>query len=387
MALTLLAAMASVFYGADASIDRDQLIRLIEAARPDFQDVSFEYEGEYVYPREEQWKPQGLGPDGIAETYSGIYSRRRDDVRIAEIYRFRRKTNTASRGVIAIKGDTVESAAKSDDSPKAQVNIRRAQTEEFGPGNVGSIWLRDAVLAYARSTDLYDYVGLRKHDGVDCLVVRFRLTEKEEDQKAIEDRQGIIVSKTFWIDLARNAHVLRCEDRWGDDLVKLMTGVRLESFEVAPGKSAWLPVVGHVEGRFTLAPDKKTRLFLDEPVYLENYRLLTNSVRWNRGLKDESFLVKAKPGDVVTDALRQAKYEYGQSMQRSKAEKAKEPSDEEVAKNLDRMLQDADVLSRELKASSPAREGTSWFAILPWGVAGLAAVGLVALAVGRLSGR
>jgi len=382
MVMPLLLAMVSAFHGADGPIDRNQLIQLIEASRPDFQDVSFEYEGEYVCPREQQQKSQGLGPDGISDTYSGVYVRRRDDVRIVDIYRFVHKTNSASHDVVAIRGDTVESSAKEDDSPKAKIEIRPARIEDFSPSNFGSIWLRDAVLGYARSTYLYDYVGVRKHDGNDCLVVRFRLIEKEEDAS-----NGRVVSKTFWIDLKRGGHVLHCEERWGDDLVKLMTGVRLESFEAEPGKSVWLPVTGHREGRVTLDPNDRTMtktVFLDEPVYLENYRLLASSLRWNQGLKDDRFSVKAKPGDVVTDALRQARYEYGQYMVRSKAEKAEKPKPvraEEVEKNLDRMLQDADVLARELKASSPQREGTSWLALSPWAVAGLSAVGLVVFVV------
>jgi hypothetical protein len=380
MILSLLLAMAAVSYEADEAIDRNQLIQLMEASRPDFQDVSFEYEGEYVYPREQQQKSQRLGTDGVSDTYSGVYVRRRDDARVVDIYRFLHRTNSATHVVIAVRGDTVEASAKKHDSPKAKLNIRRARIEEFGRGNFGSIWLRDAVLGYARSTYLYEYIGSRKHDGNDCLVVRFRLAEKEE-----EVANSGIVSKTFWIDLKRGGHVLHCEERWGDDLVKLTTGVRLESFESEPGKSVWLPVTGHCEGRVTLDPnDMKKTVFLDEPVYVENYRLLASSLRWNQGLKDDRFSVKAKPGDVVTDALRQAKYEYGQYMVRSKAEKAEKPkrvTDEEVEKNLDRMLKDADVLARELKAASPQREGTSWLSLAPWAAAGLSGVGLVVLIV------
>lgn len=382
MIASILIATAAVAYGADEPIDRNRLIQLMDASGPDFQDVSFEYEGEYVYPREPERKSQGLGPDGVHETYSGLYTRRRDDARIADIYRFYPKTRTASRGVIAILGDSVESSTRKDDASKAEIGIRRVRIEEFGAGNFGSIWLRDAVVGHARSTYVYDHLGVREHDGVDCLVVRFRLTEDPDLP------ENVTISKSYWIDLARGGHVIHHEERRGNDLLKLMTGVRLESFEIAPGRSAWLPVAGRWEGRIALDPDDFKKVsFLDEPVYVENYRMLTNSVRWNRGLKDGSFSAKAKPGDVVTDALRKAKYEYGQYLQRSKAEKPKPLSDEEVAKNLDRMLQDGDVLSRELKASSPGREGASWFALLPWGVAGLAAVGLVALVFGRLSGR
>jgi dsDNA-binding SOS-regulon protein len=377
MILSLLLAVTAASYEADGPIDRNQLIQLMEASRPDFQDVSFEYEGEYVYPREQQQKSQRLGPDGVSDSYSGVYVRRRDDARIIDVYCFHHKSNSATHDVVAVRGDTVEFSTRKHDSPKAKIEISRARIEGAGRGNFGSIWLRDVVLGYARSTYLYDYVGVRKHDGDDCLVVRFRLIEKEEDAS-----NGRVVSKTFWIDLKRGGHVLHCEERWGDDLVKLMTGVRLESFEAEPGKSVWLPVAGHREGRVTLDPnDLKKPVFLDEPVYVENYRLLASSLRWNQGLKDDRFSVKAKPGDLVTDALRQARYEYGQYMVRSKAEKPKRVTDEEVEKNLDRMLKDADVLARELKASSPQREGASWLSLSLWAAAGLSGIGLIVFVV------
>ena len=144
MIVLLLAGMIPAFYEAEGPIDRKQLIQLLEASRPEFRDVSFEYEGEYVYPREQQQKSQGLGPDGILETYSGIYVRRRDDTRIVDIYRSHHRTKSASHGVVAVRADTVELSAKTDNSSKAKakVTLRRAQIEEFGRGNFGSIWLR-----------------------------------------------------------------------------------------------------------------------------------------------------------------------------------------------------------------------------------------------------
>ncbi len=372
----LLAAVVSVVFEGGAPIDRNGLIQLIEASRPSFQDVSFEYEGEYIYPREPERKSQGLGPDGIAETYSGTYVRRGDGATLVDIYRFIHRTKDASHAVIATRSGTVESSSKKASSPEANINIRRAGIEEVGRGNFGSIWLSDVVLAYARSAYLYEYEGIRALDGHDCLVVRFRLTEDESLPKSKT------VSKIFWIDLKRGGHVVHHEQRWGDDLATLTTGIRLESFEVAPGKSAWLPVAGHCEGRVAADPaDVKKRVFTGDPIYVENYRLLATSLRWNQGLKDDRFSVKARPGDIVTDALRQAKYEFGQYMVRSKAEKPKPVSDVEVKKNLDRMLGDSDVLARELKASSPQRDGASWLDQWPWAVAGLAAVGLVVFVI------
>jgi len=170
----------------------------------------------------------------------------------------------------------------------------------------------------------------------------------------------------------RGGNVVRHEHRWGDDLVELTT-VRLEKFAPTPGQVAWLPISGRKEGRLALRDN--ARAFLDEPVSYETYFMIPVTLRFNQGLKDSAFSVKAKSGDVVSDELRKVKYEFGQYMVRPKVT-AKLPTDAEVKANLDRMLKDSAVMANELKASSPQRDGPGWLSRWPWAVAGLSVVGV-----------
>ncbi len=99
------------------------------------------------------------------------------------------------------------------------------------------------------------------------------------------------------------------------------------------------------------------------------------TLRFNQGLKDSAFSVKANPGDAVSDEVRKAKFEYGQYMVRPKAE-TRLPSDTEVKANLDRMLKDSAVMAKEVKASSPLRDGPGWMSHWPWAFAGLSVAGI-----------
>ena len=183
-------------------------------------------------------------------------------------------------------------------------------------------------------------------------------------------------SYVFWIDLNRGGHVVRREHYFAGEKLAERTTVRLQRFEPRAGKSVWLPVSGRVEGLLTSSPDRKP-VFVAKPVMYSTYELLPPTLQINRGLKDDFFSVKPRRGDVVSDQIRRAQYEFGQYMVRP-VSVTRNPTDAEVRSELDRMLRDSKVMANELKATAPDREASVWWSLWPWAVA------VVALAVGGL---
>ncbi|MGO9464970.1 MAG: hypothetical protein ACLQIB_08020 [Isosphaeraceae bacterium] len=374
MLILLLSSVLSATAGQDAAqLDREQLVRLIEASRSDILDFAFEYEGSYAFPREQERESQGLGPDGIQLSYSGTYARRKDGAALAETYTFNHLTKVASHSVITTINGRTESSAQSGKQTKAKVAIRRAAPADFDlTGNYGHILCTDSVLGMARSQLVYEYGGIRDLDSRKCVVVRFWHTEDPAAPK------GKLISDVFWIDLERGGNVLRYEQRWGKDLAKVNTGIRLELFRAPSGRTVWLPVCGQSEGHLSVDKSNlRKRIFTTEPVYIARYDLIPVSLRLEQGLKDDRFSVKAKSGDVVTDELRRARYEFGQYLIRGQEKKAKATTDSEIKAGLDRMLSDSDVLARELTASSVERSGTPWASWIPWVVAGICSAALI----------
>ena len=361
-------ALPLVVSGNPDDLDRMALVKLIESAQQaSCQDVSFDYEGKYIVPGEIERTSQRLGPDGVKLVYTGTFRRRADSATLIDLYCDDKRTNRPRHEQVAIFHGMTEVSSIRADEKKAAISISRQQPMYFaGPGNFRAIWLADWVRQLAESPYLYDFLGMKTLDGVGCLVVRFRLVL---DETLPREKQ---ISHTFWIDMNRGGHVVRHEQRTGDDLV-ILTTVVLKAFNPSPGLDAWLPISGRLESRLALRNGQPK--YLDVPVYYETYFLLPLTLRFNQGLKDSAFSVKAKPGDVVSDELRKAKYEFGQYMVRPRV-KTKLPTDAEVQANLERMLKDSKVMANELKASSPLRDGPGWMARWPWAVALLAAGGI-----------
>ncbi|CAN5642719.1 hypothetical protein BH23PLA1_BH23PLA1_31160 [soil metagenome] len=359
----------------DSAIERHQLAQLIEGARADVGNISFYFEGTYTVPGERERQSLRLGPDGVKFSYSGTYSRRADGATRVESYLFNHRTETASHYLVANRDDALTVSAKKDDAERASVTIQKPGGEDFKRiGSIGQVLLADVVIDYARSTYRYEFEGFKKLDGHDCVVVRFSLTRDD----SLPREQGI--SDVYWIDLQRGGHVLRHERYLGTNVGGATTNIKLASFRSPDGATVWLPVSGQVEGRISRDPGPPPkRIYTNHPIYIEAYQVVPSSVRINQGLQDEDFTVRPRTGDIVSDHLKKAQYEFGQYVIRSKEPKPRPLTDAEIESKLEMMLSDAEVMAGELKATSVQRRGTTWLQRTPWIVGGLAAaaVGVV----------
>ncbi len=363
----VLLASTSLGMAAGEGPDRSQLAQLIAAAQQDLcHDVGFEYEGQQVIPGELGREAQKLQADGVRFSFSGTFTRREDGATLTEIYSLDKKYDMPSRITVALLEGVGEDLSQKATEKRGEIAARKqGPLSHYRVGDYHVIWAADKVLDLAKSVYQYEFRGTDRIGDSECLVVRFRL-ELEGTPATAESS-----TKTFWVDINRGGHVVRSEDHWGGRLARTAT-VELGRFGPRPGKICWLPISGRVESHVAFRAGKQE--FLKEPVYHDTHHMIPATVRFDRNLTDEQFTVKARPGDVVSDEVRKARYEFGQYMVRP-AKPTTVPSDTEVKANLDRMLKDSSLMAKELKASSPLRDGSGWASYWPWAIAGLAVAG------------
>jgi len=359
MTTTLMLASA-----AGDEISREQLIQLIDAAQTaNHQDVSFDYEGRKAVPSKS-------GPEQVMDVYTGSFIHRSDGAALTDLYHFDQQFKEASHGVVAILDGTTSSSDRRADQKNASISIKKQGPLEYaGPGNYRQIWLADLVKKFALSPYVYEFEGMRQHDGADCIVVRFRLVYTKDEMP--KDKT---LSEIFWVDLNRGGHVIRHESRVPGNNLSTVTTVQLQRFEPRPGRVVWLPCSGKFEGMIDVSKDFK-RIFATKPVWYSTYDLLPLTIRFDRGLKDEVFSIKPRTGDAISDEVRKARYEFGQYMVRP-VTVTRNPTDAEVKAELDRMLKDSKVMANELKATAPPLEESGWWTRWPWAVVGASLLGV-----------
>jgi hypothetical protein len=248
-----------------------------------------------------------------------------------------------------------------------------------GDSHFAKIDLRETLLAFARSDVPFSFDGVEDLAGRRCTAISFWYASGPD----LAQRGNL--SEKFWIDFERGGLVLRHERRDGSNLMELTMVTKVHKYDAPSGKSLWLPTAGQAEGYMTINPNEggSPRVYTPEPICVVDYALINGTMRLEQGLEDEHFSVNAAPGDIISDEFKKARYEYGQYLVRSKEEKSTPVTDNEIQANLERMLSDADLLSKELKATSPARSGPDWSTYAPWTASALALTGLAVVNIRR----
>jgi hypothetical protein len=346
------------------SIDREQLARLIDGAKSDVRDYSFEFEGTIEWPRLARINLRHPDrPEGVLERFSGTFTERMDGARKLELFRVINEYSSMEHFVSARLNGEVRTATRNGQNAIAKIGISKLKSTRIpGPSNYAKLLLQDVVLAFARSNLPYKYLGTRIIDDLECVGVEFREYDVPPPQAAN------VPTHRFWIAISRGAQVALYEERFGENVAKRTTTLDFKKLTAPTGNSIWLPVAGTHEIRVTtdFAKNNAELIFLDEPVSVESLKIIGKGPRLEQNLPDSFFSIKPRPGDQVSDEIKKAQYEFGQYMVRAANEKNKPATDHEIQQNLDQLLKDSDTLARELKASSPARDGPTWLDWSPW---------------------
>ena len=342
--------LCTLFLGLDDKPDNSVIAGLLEAAYAPMKDVTFEYEGKMTFP--EGGKSAVHDADGLFDDYSGVVAERRDGAILVDIYhRFYKRNHEIVRETVAMLGERCEIYMRTVDQRGAS-------------GQVVDAHYSRAELSGSMSRISYAHILIGILRDVNWAVI-------QEESEPVAGRQCIVVkfifvpdnklSLRFWIDLERGGHVLKYEEMQGKEVRARAYDVSLEQFKDSQGQAVWIPVSGVWEGY--VAVDKEGPPTIGKKATnRETYTVLKESVRVNTGLKDDRFSVKFANGTLITDKLRRAQYQFGQTNPPGK----KITTSFDAEASLKEQLRLADQQKDELKAASWERSGTSWVDWMPW---------------------
>jgi hypothetical protein len=204
--------------------------------------------------------------------------------------------------------------------------------------------------------------GIEAVGGHSCYKIEIHSTP--EVIKKFGGKNSLIV--VYWLDLERGAHALKIDLYFNRIAVhSRVVDVVLRQFRFAE-REIWLPVEGKLE------------MFDDDGVlsWTEYYQVLQNSVRLTQ-LPSDRFKANFKPGTIITDQLRQARFEFGQDLRQPATSRA------EAGERLLEHLSNADAQKTVLDASRVANEGVEWSYILAATLTLASVIGLSVLLLRR----
>lgn len=348
--------------------------RLMEGLHGDVRDVSFVYEGMSRGLRlglsiEEDVK---LGVDhrygeGI---YQGGYSFRRSDggtrVDCYADYSGDGKAHKSfsNRRLEVLFENKLHSLCQlpdlRDEKPTVKGGIAGSLNQPCSPERILYSWFFSPLLKDPAKMG-YRFLGWEDVDGHRCLKIQLDETWGLSDDWA--DRPVV----RFWIDMERGGHPIQVEFRRGEKFWMRIVKIKLEKVSGGDSRERWFPVGGVVEVYPFFDEDYK-----GEVVAYETYEVVKGTVRFNQDLPDAFFSLDWKGAIPENEQLATRRKEFRKPPRRYDPEGIKE--------RLVETLADADAQSKQLEASSPAREPWNWVLL---GQGGLAAVGtLILLGVG-----
>jgi hypothetical protein len=312
-----------------------ELLRAIDALQAPLRDFYCEYEGERL---EEQ---AALDKESsVYEKYSGRFKYKNNDKFLNDIYHDylpskvnpQRALNNLS--ILSNEAGT-HLFTRADGSPGSALR-RRVHPADFDvTGSYGRIFL----VRYLRELLKYDqkkliYEGTEAIGKATCERYAVVLGDESGDVKT-----GIV--HRFWIDMNRNAHVLKKESLTRGRLLSTTSDIELNRFGPS-AEGVWLPV----SGRF--------RAFSGRVIAAEeSYWVMVSSVRVNRSIGDPQFTLKYPAGTPVTDHLKGVVHQFGEDTRPLPTNLA------EAESRLDDALRKARETRSDLVASSWSR-GNYW---------------------------
>jgi hypothetical protein len=332
----------------DGSVDRQQLLRILNATWAEVRDVEFLYEGSIrALGRDEQ------GPGDFDDDFQGIFAFRHDNA--ASLYTFVWPADRKKPMVLKVsnlfKGRYGRRSRLPDSrpSPSSPDRVQKGVVASLlGPHSPLNFFLMPLLIELLRDESTpFESLGWEDVGGHRCLKVRL-------------GPPGIY-EKIYWLDIERGGHPLKYEVLLRSNLRMRRLDIELTRFRLADGKPCWLPVQGKTHSYVKSGGLSKT------PVFEEIYHIIRGTVHINRGLSDSRFSLdwSPKPG---TEGPAKAIIEFNHP-----PASARRP--QSAQERLDRVIAEASRQTEHLEASAPSRE--SWIRRNPATVA-LVVVGIVA---------
>jgi hypothetical protein len=347
-----------------------EFARLIEGLHADVADVTFVYEGwmRGIPPGTNVEEDMNTGPSGRAGgmAYQGGYSFRADGATRLDSYLDYVRDDSAHKSFSSRKLEVVldQKLSLVDQFPDQRNELPTVRAGGSGvlnhtgsPERIHYSWFFRALKDPAARR--YEFLGWENIGGHRCLIVQFDEVWGMPEQMV--DRPTI----RFWIDMERGGHPLQIEFRRGEKYKMRTAGIQLERLAGADGRERWFPVRGVTYVYPFPGPN-----YVDRPVAYETYMVLQGTVRFNQKLPDKFFSLDWKGSLPEDEKLAIRRKEFRKPPRRNDPDGIKQ--------HLGRALADADEQSKQLEASSEARDPWSWTTV---GQAGFAALGAFTILV------
>ncbi len=348
VAISILVASLSVGDGAEAS-DVRSLIDTIESVQLPIEDFRCEFEGA-TYHKGKVAEDTKAGPDGLFDTFNGIYIwKRGGDTHNESLHRSAVETRIVRHNlVIRSREQQAEQFLRDDNSPLGYSVIKKPKDTRFWAEGPGQIFLIDFLKMVAADDAYETTVSDGEIEGLPLKVLSIV-------RKGAPATSSLI--SQYWIDLRRNGHVVRQQSYASGKVLSGRLDVKLAPFKVS-GTEVWMPVSGQSLGYMALVDKKPVRT--KEPTSIQNIYVVGGSMEFNKRPGPEVFTIKYKPGTPISDNLRKLQYEFGQQ------QLGPNPNKSEVQKMLNGLVANAEEQKAELVVASQS-ESFNWTSLIAWG--------------------
>jgi len=361
-------------------IDAGQFAAIVKERSAPLKSLAFVYEGRM------EW----VGPGNLVERpgtfdqeYQGAFLYRSDGAALFDLY-MRRATPTAEvrRRKMSVLHGRLEDATRSTagspfSDPARDVRVGPRTIESFSKTDsprdlLMTTWDLSFTGDQLRSVNFLAE-GWEEVDGRNCLKVRLDLS-LNDDRRERDFRR-------YWVDLERNAQVLRMEYYQDKKTITRVDITAIVARKLPDGSAFWLPVRS-VRRSF----DDGDRIF-GEPLYERSMAIVEGSLQLNPDLPDALFSVARASALPLPGELERIEKGAKSGKLRLQFESQPTPKPEplktdpvSVRGRIDKHLAEANRQSKELEASSPARRSWDGAMALQLGfaAAGVALLGGVA---------
>ncbi len=365
-------------------VPAEQLRELIRAKSAPLKSLVFVYDG----------KDRWIGDPKLVVEDVRIYDRdlngtflyRSDQAALCDVY----ATSFAHGGVVRKKTSLLKNRLElTEDILDAKQKIGPEDIKKY-PGFLFSLNKRDAPLDLNPLWELQDLIDSLYHEvavegwdvvaGRTCLRVRlctFLTISRAEDNDCERDK------RFYWLDLERNAQALKAEVYRHGNLESRIDQIQLVERSLADKTSYWLPVSSRTQS-FGLSG--KGDRYSKEPVFERTFAVVNGSERINLSLPDSLFTVTRNsayptPKELAGIESRVTSGPLARQFQGQEPPPPYRTDPVSVRKRIEDGLAEANRQSKELEASSPARQAWSGttLAQIGVGVVGVALLGFVAV--------
>ena len=302
----VLSTLLTVSLAADAPAidDAKSLIATIESLQQPVEDFRCEFEGKMRFMGKVGESFKVVRDDGLYEEFGGTFIWKRGGDTHSESLHRRVSDGQVTREslVVRMRQQQAEQYHRLNDAPIGFAVIKNPKEANSDQMNCfGSVFLIDTLKRIVADVNFAAAVYDDQIDGRPLKVLNLTLT-------GVPNSSPLIYR--FWLDLARNGHVVRKENYFPGKVMGGRLDIKLAPFKVGDAE-VWMPVSGRSIGYLAIGSDKRPFVTKEVTSDITMY-VVDGTMEFNKRPGPGAFTIKYKPGTPISDNLRKLTYEFGQ---------------------------------------------------------------------------